>query len=319
MNERNPISVPNKSLNQLSLTGHVAFLQNMIQEAAEAASLAPQCLIGLQRVLKYEYHLHGDGFKNQAGTDTPSLSVFKHWLIFLLTGYNLNIHIRFVENILSACKRSRTLHTATLKIYVYPSAKIFDFNQIGQDATLKIHEALIGMPESEIDDFIDKLADKNRTELYRLVRKSFNEEPALQIRQYFQKELPEKKKKGRPVGKFFDLNKIFASVNQEYFESKLLCPVLKWSAQENRRRMGSYNLRTDTIIVNRALDQIDTPLFVIRFVMYHEMLHKFVGIKRKNGRNYAHTSKFRNYEKQFAEYAEAKEYLSHLRIDQHKK
>jgi len=175
------------------------------------------------------------------------------------------------------------------------------------------------MPESEIGDFIDKLADKNRTELYRLVRKSFNEEPALQIRQYFQKELPEKKKKGRPVGKFFDLNKIFASVNQEYFESKLLCPVLKWSAQENRRRMGSYNLRTDTIIVNRALDQIDTPLFVIRFVMYHEMLHKFVGIKRKNGRNYAHTSKFRNYEKQFAEYAEAKEYLSHLRIDQHKK
>jgi hypothetical protein len=83
--------------------------------------------------------------------------------------------------------------------------------------------------------------------------------------------------------------------------------------------MGSYNLRTDTIIVNRALDKIDTPLFVIRFVMYHEMLHKFVGIKRKNGRNYAHTSKFRNYEKQFAEYAEAKEYLSHLRIDQHKK
>ncbi|HQG89903.1 MAG TPA: hypothetical protein PKX80_10350, partial [Flexilinea sp.] len=106
MNERNPISVPKKGLNQLSLTGHVAFLQNMIQEAAEAASLAPQCLIGLQRVLKYEYHLHGDGFKNQAGTDSPSLSVFKHWLIFLLTGYNLNIHIRFVENILSACKRS---------------------------------------------------------------------------------------------------------------------------------------------------------------------------------------------------------------------
>jgi hypothetical protein len=319
MIESNQSPLTEKDFSRLSVTGQVAYLQSQIQQTAESTSQKAQNFSNLKALIEYAYRIQEFGNQKQARPNRPSRILYTHWLFFLLTGNNLKIHIRFVENILSASVRSKTFNPLALKIHVYPSTKIFDFHQIGREATLRLHEALIGMSQLDVNTFMEKLADRNHIDLYDWVQKSFNQKPVLQIRQHFQENFPVRKEKDHPAGKYFDLDEIFASVNQEYFGSKLPRPVLKWSAKENLSRMGSYNFRTDTITINRALDQRKTPLFAIRFIMYHEMLHKFVGVKQQNGRNFYHTSKFRNYEKQFAEYALANEYLSRSRIDQHKK
>jgi hypothetical protein len=46
--------------------------------------------------------------------------------------------------------------------------------------------------------------------------------------------------------------------------------------------------------------------------MYHEMLHKKIGLKEVNGRRYAHTQAFRNAEKKFAAYQQAEDFIKKM-------
>ena len=46
--------------------------------------------------------------------------------------------------------------------------------------------------------------------------------------------------------------------------------------------------------------------------MYHEMLHKKIGLKEVNGRRYAHTKKFRDAEQKFESYAQAESLIKKL-------
>ena len=132
---------------------------------------------------------------------------------------------------------------------------------------------------------------------------------------YFMEGLPHKLPSEKSKGSFFDLEAVFERINRDYFGGELEKPRLKWSAQANKRRMGTYNFQTDTIMINKALDCRKTPWQVVDFVMYHEMLHKALGYKTsRSGRRQAHTATFRTYERSFPNYAEIEHYLNHLKV-----
>jgi predicted metal-dependent hydrolase len=113
-------------------------------------------------------------------------------------------------------------------------------------------------------------------------------------------------------GKVYDLPALFREINEEYFKGEMSQPRLTWSARGSLRRLGTYQPDGDTISISRRLDNRDVPKILVAYVLYHEMLHKKLGLKEVNGRRYAHTSTFRKLEKQFKGFEEAERIMKDL-------
>lgn len=104
----------------------------------------------------------------------------------------------------------------------------------------------------------------------------------------------------------------FRRVNRKYFDGRLAQPILAWSQRRTRREFGRYIPETDQLIISRTLAAPQIPDWVLDFVMYHELLHKHLGIRRCNGRSYSHTPEFRRAEQRYARYEPANRFLQEL-------
>jgi hypothetical protein len=114
-------------------------------------------------------------------------------------------------------------------------------------------------------------------------------------------------------GAVHSLEESFERVNGEYFQSKLAKPDLCWSPVRARRMLGSYHERNDRLIISRLFDSRKVPQYVLDYLMYHELLHKFLGIgTRSDGKRCMHGPEFRLIEQRFRRYAEATAFLAAL-------
>jgi hypothetical protein len=108
------------------------------------------------------------------------------------------------------------------------------------------------------------------------------------------------------------LEAVFARVNERYFRVLMPRPRLVWSTVITARKFGHYDQVHDTLLISATVDRADVPEFVIDFLMYHELLHKEMGVDRSGGRAYAHTAEFRAAERRFPQYEEAEAFLLKL-------
>lgn len=112
-------------------------------------------------------------------------------------------------------------------------------------------------------------------------------------------------------GQVYNLKELYDSVNQEYFDGKLELKITWFSSEfkQNKSRFtfGLYFDALKLIKINRVMDTKKFPKYVIRYVIYHEMLH-FVSptYVDKAGIHRAHNKKFKHLEMQFKEYTRAK-------------
>ncbi len=107
--------------------------------------------------------------------------------------------------------------------------------------------------------------------------------------------------------------RVFQRVNAAYFSGTLKQPELCWSPVRARRILGSYQERCDRLIVSRVFDSPAVPLFVLDFLMYHELLHKFLGVGRRgDGKRCMHGPEFKELERKFERYDEAQEFIKRL-------
>jgi len=123
-----------------------------------------------------------------------------------------------------------------------------------------------------------------------------------------------KRERGRKAyrgakGSVYDLAQLFASLNEQYFAGLMAAPALGWSLRASRTILGHYDPSHHVIVLSRSLDSADAPESAVRFVMFHEMLHLRYPTESRGGRRCVHTPDFKQAERQFAEYAEAKEAL----------
>ena len=116
------------------------------------------------------------------------------------------------------------------------------------------------------------------------------------------------------AGTHHDLSRSFDRINAEYFGGELPCPRLGWSEGHTYRKLGQYDLIRDKVTISRSLDSHEVPAFTLDFVVYHELLHKVLGIEGRNGRLHAHTSEFRKRERQFKQFAEAEAVLKKVGV-----
>ncbi|MFV1948421.1 MAG: hypothetical protein ACC633_00630 [Anaerolineales bacterium] len=104
----------------------------------------------------------------------------------------------------------------------------------------------------------------------------------------------------------------FKRVNQQYFHDNLSRPHLIWSSRLTFRKFGHYQWDIDTVMISQTLDNHHVPEFVVDYVMYHELLHKKLGIRKMNGRRFSHTKNFRDEEQKFIKFEQAIKYLNRI-------
>ncbi len=113
-------------------------------------------------------------------------------------------------------------------------------------------------------------------------------------------------------GAAHDLAASFDRVNAQYFGGVMARPRLTWNRAFTGRKFGHYDWVQDTVMVSRTLDSPLVPEFVVDFLVFHELLHKFHGLHWVNGRGYAHTAEFLASERTFARHEEAEAVLQEL-------
>lgn len=115
-----------------------------------------------------------------------------------------------------------------------------------------------------------------------------------------------------PNGSYFDLDEIFCSVNNKFFDNEISKPSLRWSKRRAYRIFGRYDRSKNEIVVSSLLDEKKTPKFVVEYIMYHEMLHIKFGFTYKRGRRKIHTGPFKKEEEKFPFYKESIDYLKKI-------
>lgn len=168
--------------------------------------------------------------------------------------------------------------------------------------SLSLHKFFLEAPE----DVLDSLGSYLRREKKRLDAKvkSFIHE-ALQTLSHEPAFLDAK-------GSVYDLEEIYQSINRDYFAGGLDLKITWFGERVNKSRTrlsyGSYWDAQKLIKIHRMMDVNKFPREVVRFVVYHEMLHAVCRpeFDEVTSRTSIHTREFRKREREFREYNAAK-------------
>jgi predicted metal-dependent hydrolase len=112
-------------------------------------------------------------------------------------------------------------------------------------------------------------------------------------------------------GRHYHLEEIFEDLNRRFFHGLMARPQMTWSGNDSRRSLGHYDPAHNTIVVSRALDRPAVPRHVVEYLVYHEMLHLRHPVKLRGSRRCVHSKEFKEEEKLFPQFEEAKRYLRH--------
>jgi hypothetical protein len=115
-------------------------------------------------------------------------------------------------------------------------------------------------------------------------------------------------------GEFYDLKEILLEVEKKYLGKEFEDLFITFFKKPNYRKFsritfGSYSSELKLIKINEILDDLFFPKYFVEFIVYHEMLHHIHGEKRgRDGRRSVHTREFREAEKKYSHYEEAKRF-----------
>lgn len=203
------------------------------------------------------------------------------------------------------CVRFRKYANANSRIHFEDGCIKVDITDLLQDAPAPIQEALASI----------------------LLRKLFRQKPdassLARYRHYLNRADMRnalrrlKQDRGRKVmldsaGLAYDLRSIFEDINLEYFDGLMAQPRLGWSLRPSRTILGHYDPCHNSIVLSRLLDNVAVPAVVVRYVMFHEMLHLRFPTEHRGARRCVHTREFKAAEICFQGYEEAQGWLKRL-------
>jgi len=112
-------------------------------------------------------------------------------------------------------------------------------------------------------------------------------------------------------GTHFDLDALFEEGNLEHFDGQVNARIT-WGQRSGIRRrqrsirFGSYAAGDNLIRIHPCLDQNFVPAYFVRFVVFHEMLHAFLGVEETpSGRRRIHSPEFKRIEQSHSDYTRA--------------
>ncbi len=100
-------------------------------------------------------------------------------------------------------------------------------------------------------------------------------------------------------GIYLNLEDIVKNVQKIWFPDMTCSPKIVWLKRFSTRKLAHYSYKVDEIAFSLIFDSMDAPAEILSYLAYHELLHRQLGAKRVNGRQYAHTSQFKAQEHLF--------------------
>jgi len=113
-------------------------------------------------------------------------------------------------------------------------------------------------------------------------------------------------------GHVYHLEEIFEDLNQKYFYGLMGRPVMTWSTERARNRLGHYDPAHNAIVVSSVFDHPRVPRYVVEYIVYHEMLHLKHPVKLRGSRRCVHSAEFQAEERLFDRLEAAREFLRRL-------
>ncbi len=110
----------------------------------------------------------------------------------------------------------------------------------------------------------------------------------------------------RTKGAVHDLQALYDHINRRYFRNRVAARIT-WGRRNGARRrssmqFGSFSEEENLIRIHPALDKPFVPKYFLHSLVYHEMLHKHLGVRSHNGRRVVHPPEFRALERRFENY-----------------
>lgn len=269
-----------------------------------------------QMLAKSVKHIEGiceENHATPADLPNPSYRAYQ-WLNFLREEKWLTAHLRALDEFYALIRQLsnvKKLPSTPIEIILVHSHYLYCLKHGRQRIVLEINEGFLQAPENIKCLLVEgALKDKSRkhSQAIRAYAQGNEYEEIMRVLQ----STPYNNQRTSYKGRFFDLKTLFTELNLEYFQGELELPRLIWSARRSNRRLGSYDPRSKTITINRRFDSAETPPLLLSYILYHEMLHYAMGLQKKNGRWYAHTSAFKKAEKRFKGHREAEKLVKKL-------
>ena len=105
-----------------------------------------------------------------------------------------------------------------------------------------------------------------------------------------------------PLGRVYDLRAVQSAIRARFLPQ---CPALQigWSDRVSPCLMGKWiampHGQPNLVVVNPLLDSPHVPNFYLQYVVFHELLHEVIPIRRERGRWIHHPVEFRRREREF--------------------
>lgn len=201
-----------------------------------------------------------------------------------------------------------------VSIRFYPYVNLKHTIRVRQGRVLiRISDILRGAPQDILEAtlalLLCKLLKKELPARHRRRYREFVRQSAVRARIRRVRGSRGRKQLTSPRGKTYDLSAVFAKLNRLYFEDRLRIRHLSWSPRRGRHVLGHYDPAHQAILINPRLDHPLVPAYVVEFVLYHEMLHAFLGEEDCGGRRSFHHRSFREAERRFKDFRRARRFI----------
>ncbi|MBF2067534.1 MAG: M48 family peptidase [Calothrix sp. C42_A2020_038] len=235
------------------------------------------------------------------------------WMKFLAPEANLKLHVQATQRIHSIAKvlcSSYGHESVNFVVEMTNLAGLYRSRWVGNNITLILSEGFIHAGEDVLTALVQTSLQGKTQQATRVIREYASLDEFSDVLLDLDLIAETITEDGR--GSHYNLETLFDKINREYFGEELNKPRLTWSQMQTYRKFGHYEPARDRIVISLTLDAAMIPEYVVEFVLYHEMLHKFHGERWVNGRRMVHTSEFRKDEGRFKFYDEAEAWLSKL-------
>jgi len=111
------------------------------------------------------------------------------------------------------------------------------------------------------------------------------------------------------TGRHHSLQELYQELNSCFFNNQIELCRIGWGLRRSRLRLGHYDPVHHTITLSPLLDQSEVPRFVVRYIVYHEMLHAVFESTPAGRFTRHHTSEFRRAERAYPDFEPAKKFL----------
>lgn len=178
-----------------------------------------------------------------------------------------------------------------------------------KEVTLRLHHMFLEAPDSVIKDIAQWILHP-RSRKYPARFQRFIDNNKNRIRKDLSRQ------KVRVQGKFYNLKSLYDEINSSAFNNRVTAGIT-WGRHTHGSlqsiSLGTYRRMEHMIRIHPRLDQHFVPIYVIRHIVYHEMLHSIVPItKSAGGQRQIHSATFKKEERKSPDFEAAEAWLKDL-------